>query len=302
MMKTSIRFLALALLGGGLIAGTTGCEVQNCSNKADGGTSSGGTCVQAKSLKKFVGTDRNKTAPWASGDSVTISSFNGPISVVKASSATTVGATFTPTDLRAYDTSNADVQADFAALSTTVTSDANGNVNVKVAQSGNAHSGLGAELTVALPTAFDGNLTVTSKNGDSKIQFVGNAQLVKLSSDNGDCNVATGSAASISLDCNNGDVSASAGALPAGAAGGTVSTGNGSITMKFDGSQKFNVQASALAGGTVSVGNAQAAGCTIVAGGSDSAQTVSCGGAVQGDPTYVLKADGTSLANVNLSF
>ena len=72
--------------------------------------------------------------------------------------------------------------------------------------------------------------------------------------------------------------------------------------MSFDGSQKFNVQASALAGGSVDVGNAESAGCVVASGGSDGAQTVSCGGAGQGDPTYVLKADGTALADVTLSF
>lgn len=302
-MKTSVRFFALALLGFGLVAGTTGCELSNCDNSTtDGGTAkSGGTCIQGKSLKKFVAPDRNKTAQWASGGSITISDFNGPITVVKGSG-TTVSATFTPVDLRAYDTKDADIQADFAALATDATDDGSGNVTIKAYQNGHAHSGLGAELTVALPDSFDGALTVSANNGKSSIQFVGNASGVKLTSDNGSCDVAAGSAASLDVSCNNGDVSGSVGALPASASGGTVKTGNGSITMHFDGSQTFNVQASTLAGGTVDVGNAEAAGCTVVAGGSDSGQTVSCGGAGQGDPTYVLQADGTSLADVTLSF
>lgn len=281
-MKTLLRSAAIALLGFGMLAGATGCELQKCNvtttNDAGAKTTQSGVC--AKSLKKFVGTERSKTAQWASGGSITISNFNGPITVVKGSG-TTVSATFTPVDLRAYDTSNSDVQADFAALSTDATADANGNVTVKAYQSGNAHTGLGAEMTVAIPDSFDGVLSVSASNGDAAVSFSGDASSLKLSSANGDVSGTVG--------------------VP-GADGGTVSTGNGSISMQFDGSQKFNVQASALAGGTVDVGNATAAGCTVVAGGSASAQTVSCGGATQGDPTYVLKADGTGLADVTLSF
>jgi hypothetical protein len=265
-----------------MLAGTTGCELQKCdvttTNDAGATTTKSGVC--AKSLKKWVGTPRNKTAQWASGGSLTIDGFNGPITVVKGSG-TTVSVTFTPVDLRAYDTKEADIQADFAALATDATADANGNVSIKTYQNGSAHSGLGAEIRVALPDTFDGALSVTQHNGDTSLPF-------------------TGSASSLTVSSHNGDVSGSAG-VP-GAQGGKVTTGNGSISMSFDGTQQFNVQASALAGGKVDVGNAESAGCTIVAGGSDAAQTVSCGGATDADPTYVLQADGTGLADVTLSF
>ncbi len=298
-MKTLLRSAAFVLLGFGMLAGATGCELQKCdvTTTDDAGTTTTHSGVCAKSLKKFVAPDRSGSAQWASGGSITISNFNGGITVVKGSG-TTVSATFKPFDLRAHDASDSDVQADFAALATDATADANGNVTVKVYQSGNAHSGLGADLTVSVPDTFDGALTVTQNDGPTNVQFAGNATIVKLSSNNGSCHVAAGSAASMNVSCHNGDMSGSVGALPATAAGGTVATGNGSISMKFDGSQKFNVQASALAGGTVDFGNAAAAGCTV----DDAAQTVRCGGAVQGDPTYHLTADGTALADVTLSF
>jgi len=265
-----------------MLAGTTGCELQKCdvttTNDAGVSTTKSGVC--AKSLKKWVGTPRNKTAQWASGGSVTIDGFNGAITVVKGSG-TTVSVTFTPVDLRAYDTKDADVQADFAALATDATADANGNVSIKSYQNGNAHTGLGAEIRVALPDTFDGALSVTQHNGDTSLDF-------------------TGSASSLTVSSHNGEVSGSVGAV--GALGGKVSTGNGSIGMHFDGTQTFNVAASALAGGQVDVGNAESAGCTVVAGSTAGAQTVSCGGATDADPTYVLQADGTGLADVTLSF
>ncbi len=280
-MQTSLRFVAVALLGIGLVLGATGCELQKCdvttTNDAGVTTTQSGVC--AKSLKKFVGTPVNKSAQWASGGSLTISNFNGSITLVRGTG-TSVDVTVTPVDLRAYDTPDSDVQNDFAALATDATADANGNVTVKVYQNGTAHTGLGGDLQVAVPDSFDGALSVTSQNGLTHIGYTGNASSLAVSSHNGQV---TGTVATASGD------------------GGNVSTHNGSITLNFDGTQKFNVQASALAGGKVDVGNAASAGCTTTAG-SDGSQTISCSGAGAGDPTYVLKADGTALADVNLSF
>lgn len=62
----------------------------------------------------------------------------------------------------------------------------------------------------------------------------------------------------------------------------------------------FSVRAAAISGGTVTAENLPS-GCTLNAA-SESAKTLSCGGATTDDPIYDVEADGTSLAGVVLTF
>ena len=194
-MNTLVRTSALFALGFGLLAGSTGCELQQCdvttTNDAGVTTTQKGVC--AKSLEKWVGTAETKQAQWTPGSEVIIDGFNGPITVVKGSG-TLVTATFTPVDLRAHGTSDAEIQADFAALKKDVVGDYNGtgNVLVKSYQQGAAHTGLGAELRVELPASFDGPLTIVQHNGETDAQYVGSASSISVSSDNGGVTGAVG--------------------------------------------------------------------------------------------------------------
>ena len=124
------------------------------------------------------------------------------------------------------------------------------------------------------------------------------AASVDVSSGNGSCGVVAGSPKTISVSCDNGDMTASLDGIAADSQGGSFTTGNGSIDLAMP-SGKFNVQAVAHDGGKVNT--AKNADCTV-AGDAPDSKTVSCGGATTADPIYKADANGTGLADVNLSF
>jgi hypothetical protein len=290
-MQTN-RSLRLGLLLGLLLAnGTLGCEVQDCDNAETGAE---GVCL--KSLKRFEGASQNGMVDYA-GDDIIIDSPNGDVRVVQGEVGV-VSASFDPFVLRAYDITEEEAEADFELLDLAITTDG-GDVHVDVTRLDGAPSSLGADVTVFIPPEFTGNLRVAQDNGQTEVEYVADASGVIVESDNGSCDVATGAASEISVHCDNGDLSAAIGDVTEQRGDG-FSTGNGSITLSLPGNAVFSVQAAALAGGTVSVENMPAA-CTL-AEGSESAKTLSCNGATTDDPVYQVEADGTSLADVVLSF
>ncbi len=283
-MKTAHRFAALGLLGSTLaLSWATGCTV--------------------KSDNKFVGTPDTYNAVWTSGGSVSVSNVNGDVNVTQGSDPTQVTATFTPFVLLAYDTADADAKAALEKLVKNFQADtpAPGSVTVSDSRADGASTTLGATIDVGLPAAFDGPLKLHVSNGQLNVSFAGNASSVDFTSDNGSINVVTGAAAmSVNVNTANGQLAATMSGVPAGSQGGNFITGNGDITLQLPGSATFTIQAQAMSGGTVDVGNAAAAGCTVVEGGSASAQTVSCGGATAADPVYHATASG--LGDISLQF
>lgn len=284
--------LRLGLLLGLFVAnGTLGCEAQDCDNEETGAE---GVCL--KSLKRFDAPRETDSVAYA-GDDVIIEVANGDIHVVPGE-AGDVTATFEPFVLRAYDVSEEEAEEDFALLARSITT-SGGDVHVDVARLDDAPSSLGADVTVALPPEFSGNLVIEQGNGDTEVDFAGGAIGVLVTSENGGCDIATGGASEISVHCDNGDLSATIQDV-AEQTGSGFSTENGSITLFLPSDGVFSVQAAALAGGTVSVENMPSA-CTL-AEASESAKTLSCNGATTEDPIYQVEADGTSLADVVLSF
>jgi hypothetical protein len=266
---TKFHFSALTFA---LLFSLGGCEVQECDNEETGAD---GLCL--KSLKRWTAPDETVQVSYRAGANMGIDSPNGDVRVVRGTSTDTVSVTFEPFVLRAYDTPDEEAEADLDSLERSIEDDGIGNLTVDVTRPSGSPSSLGADITVELPTSFDGVLEVNQDNGSTEVDFVGDATAVQVWSRNGDCEVATGNASAVS-----------------------VQTGNGSITLSLPSDGLFSVQAQALAGGEVIVDDLPDA-CSVNEA-SDSAKTVSCNGATTEDPIYGAVADGTSLADVILSF
>jgi DUF4097 and DUF4098 domain-containing protein YvlB len=290
-MRTKHSLRHGLLLGLFLANGALGCEVQDCGNAEK---SAEGFCL--KSLKRFERASETATVDYA-GDDIVIKSSNGNVYVVEGE-AGVVSAEFEPFVLRAHDITEEEAEQDFELLDLAIASEG-GDVHVDVTREDGAPLSLGADITVAIPPEFAGNLQVEQNNGPTDVRYVAAANGVIVKSENGSCDVVTGAASKISIRCDNGLLSASISDVT-GQSGTGFSTGNGSIALSLPARAVFSVQAAALAGGTVSVENMPAE-CTLAVA-SESAKTLSCNGATTADPVYQVRADGTSGADVVLSF
>ena len=286
MLWTTVTFALFVPLGG--------CELQDCDNPETGAE---GVCL--KSLKRFESEPETQSAAWAPGASVTIDSPNGDVRVVQGDDDAAVSATFEPFVLRAYDTPEEEAAENLASLERSVTADGSGDVLVDVTRPSGSHNSLGADITVRLPSIFNGTLDIDQNNGSTEVDFVGAAVAVVVASNNGSCDIATGAASNIDVHCDNGDLEASVSEV-APQAGSGFSTGNGSITLSLPSDAVFSVMAQALAGGMVDFDGLPDV-CSVDAA-SDSAKTVICNGATSADPIYTATADGTSMADVILVF
>ena len=266
-----------------LVFGSLGCEASECDNEETGAD---GVCLE--SLTRFEGTADTQSQPYTSGATVSIDSENGRVRVVQGTSADVVG-TFEPFVLRGASTSEEDVAADLARLTGVVSLDGS-NVVVNVERESGSQFTLGADVLVELPSTFDGILSVNQENGQTDVDFVGSAIGVLVTSDNGGCDVETGSARDISVSCDNGDLERpDFGGISDSVNGSGFSTGNGSITLALPAGGVFSVQAQALGGGEVVINGAPAT-CPVNEA-SPSAKTVSCNGATAADPIYQATAE-----------
>jgi hypothetical protein len=304
-MKKAFGSLARLGLGVGLLALGAGCEAQDCDvveETPDGGTETReGVCL--KSVKRFVGANPIEgQAQWTPGAPITIDGRNGDIEVVQGTS-DVVRARFVPVVYLAYDSSDERVNGQFNLLDAVVTGNADGvtgAVLVKTSRKSGAASSLGADIRVEIPPGFDGALTVLQDNGQTDIDFAGNATSVKLNSGNGSCSVTSSAVAtSVDLFCKNGDISANISGAPAGSGPRSIRAGLGDIGLSFVGAtQPFNVQALAP-DGVVNTVNDVGAGCTVNAAAPNS-KTISCNGGTSADPVFQVNAD--SLSDITLTF
>ena len=298
-MKTAFGSIAVLALGLSVFAAAA-CEAQDCDvtrETPDGGTeTTQGTCF--KSLKTWSGNASSQDVAYVAGGSVTIDSRNGSVRVEQGS-AGTVKATVTPFVTRAFDTPQSTIDADLAQLHLNAGGDAS-LVTVATTRDSGSPSTLGGNIVVSLPPEFDGELKIIQDNGSVDVNFVGAATHLGIASDNGACEFDAGSTArTVDITCDNGDIKGTI-PVPADAAGGKVSSGNGTVELGFGtGATPFNVSAQAMDGGTVTTTLGSA--CTENAA-SESSKTVSCNGATSANPTYTITAAGTSLADVVLTF
>lgn len=307
-MKNGLRILSVSVLGLGLMVSTAGCE--QCEIPADDGDTEetrAGFC----SVNKFVGSKRNEAQSWESGGKVSIEGRNGQIRVIRGN-ATAVSATFEPFVFRAHNVDEDAVRKNFEEIETTVTK-AGGDILVKTSRQSGAPSSLGADIVVELPPAFDGDLSIVQRNGSVTVRFVGDAALLDIRSDNGSIEASTADVPVVSLAGKNGSVTAEVGRadaldmrtdrgdvkvdiseVAADAAGGTIETGRGDVSLTVPQSGAFSVLATALE--AVDFGSLPATCEEQVA--AVNSKTLTCN---EGGGQFEVNADGTG-SQVTVSY
>jgi hypothetical protein len=266
------------------------CEIQECDNEDTGAD---GVCL--KSLKRFEGETVRQRADYTSDLDVVIDSPNGDVRVIEGDYGDELSVRFEPFVMRAFDTPRDVAQEDLDEIQTSIAQSNRGYVISVDPPNGVS----GADITVSLPRGFAATLDIDQNNGSTDVRYVGDAPAVIVDSENGSCNVNAGWAERISVYCDNGDLTASIDAsVPQTGSG--FATGNGSVELWLPPDGVFSVQAQALAGGVVTVADAPSS--CVLATASEGSKTLSCNGATELDPVYVVVADGTSLADVVLRF
>ena len=242
----SVACLALA-------AGLAGCKVSACpdAQSVDGGkaATTKENCLQFEPTVEYRGTPRTATQAWSAGKNVSIKNRNGKLVVLSdATSAGEVQVSGTPFTRDGQ--SDAEKQAATAHLSAmaspSASADAAGNVVIDAPGGGFD----GYDLTVHLPSAFDG--AVNANNGNGELQYSGTPSSTGnlIHSDNGDVSATVGATASVSVTAKtdlglvtfrgawttqmvaaNGE----SGTATLGAGAGTldVSSGNGDVTVSL---------------------------------------------------------------------
>jgi hypothetical protein len=324
-MKTALGLLGLMSLLGTLVA-TSGCEVACTEDEEKRGT----TCI-AKSLTRYVGDDRQASAEWQAGQSLTIDGVFGKI-YVEQGSGTNVEVTFKPFSYRAHDDEGkAAGQADINdAIKTSAVAEG-GGVTVSVRREGErVGTASGAEIHLLLPAGFDGALNIRNRGNSSwsgkgeydvSVKSVGQATRLDVAADSGvsDCVIyAAPTVTSSKVHCGSFvqlenvsdyvDIRTTFGAvtqdavrlriasISPGSPGGTVITEDGNIAATFPATGDYSIQAFSPQRGVVNVD--PVGHCTIneTAPGS---KTLNCG-APEG-PNYALTAGQDTLGESDIN-
>jgi len=242
----SLACLAIAAVGLG------GCKVSACpdTQSIDGGKSTTqGNCIQIEPTVEYRGTPRTATQAWSAGKNVSIKNSNGKLVVLSdAASAAEIDVSGTPFTRDGQ--SDAEKQAATAHLtamaSPSVSADAAGNVVIDAPGGGFD----GYDLTVHLPSAFDGVLNANNSNGELQYSGTPTGTGNVIHSDNGDVSATVGATASVSVTAKTdlGVVTfrgawttqmvapsgeSGSATLGAGAATFEVSSGNGDVTVSL---------------------------------------------------------------------
>jgi hypothetical protein len=197
------RILRVALPWVGCLAlgvGLAGCKVSACpdSQSVDGGKSTTkDNCIQFEPTVEYRGSARTATQAWSSGKSVSVRNHNGKLVVLSDAASTDVQVSGIP--FTRDGTSDAEKQSATAHLAAmappSVAPDAAGNVIVDAPGGGVD----GYELTVHLPTAFDGTLTANNDNGELQYSGTPSSTGNLVHSDNGDVTAGVGATANVSV-------------------------------------------------------------------------------------------------------
>lgn len=283
MTMVTFHRLGIVFAGIGLLWTTTSCEKCEVSTQDGSETKTqSGFC----SVNRFQASNaRHASATLGDGKNVTLSSINGNVTV-KAGSGSDVSATFHAFVYRAFNTADSEIQKDFDMLVTSASADTDGNVTVSTSRKNGAHSTLGADFDVTIPSSLSGSFTVNQNNGEVDVSSVGAATAVSIKADNGGVNATAGSSAkTVGVSSDNGDVALSIGAVPDGATGGTISTKNGDIALTLPSSGAYSVTATGI--DSVDFGSPPN-GCTVQEAAANS-KTLVCNG---GGATYNTTARG----------
>jgi hypothetical protein len=289
-MHSALKSLLIVAFGVGLVATTAGCEqCEVDSRDGDKEESRQGFC----SVDKFIAPARAQGVAYAEGQSVRIVSENGKV-VVRRNNAADVNATFDPFVFRAFNTPDSEIDENFTHLETTVTQSGD-EIVVKADRVGTHPSTLGAEITVNLPTNFNGQLLVDQDNGSVELNYTASAREIQVQSDNGSIvgeatgpsftrlitsngriRFGLGAADRVEVESGNGGIQFSMGSLLPGARGGFIRTsGLGDIALQAPGSGDYAIVAD---GDDEVTFAAPPSGCSVEEADA-TAKTLSCGAA-----------------------
>lgn len=200
-----------------------GCVVSDCSN---GQTN----CVQVEPAVRYESSPRTVNAPYTAGQAIHIVSPNGDVKVVVGGTGQ-VAVTFQPFIL---DKKNNDAAAKNAMDTqlTTSASASTGEVLVQATRASGASGGLGADVTVTVPSNFNGAFRVDQGNGDTNVSLGGSSPSATNITNPGAGGISvTGAAGPLTIDASVGDVSVDVAAWAAAGQNGSIHAGNGKITF-----------------------------------------------------------------------
>jgi hypothetical protein len=310
--------LLLMTVGLASLVGTSGCETQKCE------TDEGEEAVCAKSLTRFNGADITPDPlPYTAGTDLRVAGNYGDIQVVEGADGE-VSIKLEPFNYRAYD---AEIEArDELENNFDYSFTDDGDAIVVTTGRHDATNGLGADITVYLPPAFDGALVLDNDSdgavnpGDIEADYVASAWSVDVSTDSlGDCSIdADGSVVVTRAHCDGaisvtgvadqvdvastglgGDVSLSLASVSGTEAGGSITSEDGDIVVSFPAGADFTVQAQSTEDGTVSASELD--DDCVAATAAETAKSYTCG---DGGPSFVVTAgtDGVGPSSVTLEY
>lgn len=223
-MHKIIRFASLGAIAFATLF-AAGCECEQ-STDADGNTIS--VC---ESVVRFDGEATTRSLSYVAGDEIRIEGVNGNIKVTSGGTAGNVTVTFQPFSLRGHskeDEATRDMSEDLVLE----TDDASGRLLVKVSRKGGASSGLGADITVTLPSSYSGGVYIDAGNGFVDAHLAGDQAYTTIKNDgSGDIDV-TGAAGRLDIKGKfDLDVGVSSWSGDDGAIESTGQLGNVSVTV-----------------------------------------------------------------------
>lgn len=303
-----------------LLLAASGCEVTNCT------TEEGNSAVCSESLERYTLTDGEiepDALPYESGMDIVVDGVYGAIQVEEGTDGE-VGVRFEPFTYRGH-SKDAEAREELESLFDWSFEEDGNAINVATGRLSGSTNGLGAEITLFLPSDFDGELAVRNHSngpinpGNIDVNFVGDATLLDIQADSlGDCFVDAAPSVvfskvfcdgKIRLENASDDIMIASTGLGGGAQvmlseiasdaqGGIIETEDGDIQFVLP-AGPLSIHAVSTEDGVVSEGDVPD-DCNVDES-SSREKTITCG---EGGPSYDVAAgvDGVGPSNVELTY
>lgn len=312
--------MRLTCLAVGVALSVAACGGSSSSNQPSsdagvGGSGGSGGIGGIGALTQFNGLPVEHSTEYVAGDDLSIETVFGNVRVEQSPS-TQVEVVFLPFDFLNYDQKDQATKEMNENLHLEI--QGGGDISIKAERTQPNPPGLGADITVRLPTLFDGKLTILNhgegpvNHFDTDLTYVASATALDITSQSTlaeckvqgaatvvDTNVECGREITVLDVADNVHLTLTEGnafdepsmilrlsAISSGSTGGSLATPSGPIEVTFPASASFSAEASAPSG-AVDAGVVPAS-CTLTDT-SDTAKSVSCGGS---GPTYTVSTQG----------
>jgi len=153
-MRQILRVISVGMVGLAALW-TAGCECQQSTDE------NGNTISVCESLERFNGTPVTRSLSYEDGTDILVEGVNGNIDIT--SGGDTVEVTFQPFSSRGHsneDAAERDIEDDLV-----LETDDSGKLHIRVSRASGASSGLGADMTIRLPSSYTGGVTIDAGNG-----------------------------------------------------------------------------------------------------------------------------------------